>query len=161
MASGLLEIDEARRVVLGVATPSGPESVALDKGLGRVLGEDVRAEQPVPAFDNSAMDGFAVRARDVARADGSRPVVLVVIDESRAGAPARAGVAPGQAIAISTGAVLPEGADTVVPVEDTRIKRRVAPGQSSAKVWATTLPRECPTMLADPIPSSASNSSMS
>jgi molybdopterin molybdotransferase len=119
MASGLLEIDEAQRVVLGAVTRSEPEPVALDAALGRVLGEDVSAGQPVPAFDNSAMDGFAVRARDVARADGSRPVVLVVIDESRAGAPARAGVAPGQAIAISTGAVLPAGADTVVPVEDT------------------------------------------
>jgi len=119
MASGLLEIDEARRLVLGAVTPSQPEPVALDAALGRVLGEDVSAEQPVPAFDNSAMDGFAVRAQDVAHADGAAPVVLGVIDESRAGAPARAGLEAGQAIAISTGAMLPPGADAVVPVEDT------------------------------------------
>ena len=119
MASGLLEIDEARRLVLGAVTPSQPEPVALDAALGRVLGEDVSAEQPVPAFDNSAMDGFAVRAQDVAHADGAAPVVLGVIDESRAGAPARAGLEAGQAIAISTGAMLPAGADAVVPVEDT------------------------------------------
>ena len=119
MASGLLEIDEARRVVVGAATPSESEPVALDAALGRVLGEDVSAERSVPAFDNSAMDGFAVRAQDIVHADGSRPVALLVIDESRAGVPAPAGLAPGQAIAISTGAVLPAGADTVVPVEDT------------------------------------------
>jgi molybdopterin molybdotransferase len=118
MASGLLEIDEARRLVLGAVTPPEPEPVALDSALGRVLGEDVRAEQPVPAFDNSAMDGFAVRSQDVAHADGDTPVVLGVIDESRAGAPARAGLEAGQAIAISTGAMLPQGADAVVPLED-------------------------------------------
>lgn len=119
MASGLLEIDEARRVVLGAVTPSEPEPVALVAALGRVLAEDVRAEQPVPAFDNSAMDGFAVRAQDVAGAEGSRPVLLGVVDESRAGAPARARLAAAQAIAISTGAMLPAGADAIVPVEDT------------------------------------------
>jgi molybdopterin molybdotransferase len=121
MASGLLEIDDARRVVLGAATPldTEPEPVALAAALGRVLGEDVSAERPVPAFDNSAMDGFAVRAQDVAHAEGARPVLLGVIDESRAGAPARAGLAPGQAIAISTGAMLPAGADAVVPLEET------------------------------------------
>jgi len=119
MASGLLEIDEARRLVLGAVTPSEPEPVVLDAALARVLGEDVSAEQSVPAFDNSAMDGFAVRAQDVSHAGGSSPVLLGVIDESRAGAPARARLKAGQAIAISTGAMLPPGADAVVPVEDT------------------------------------------
>ncbi len=118
MASGLLEIDDARRLILDAVTPSEPEPVALDAARGRVLGEDVRAEHSVPAFDNSAMDGFAVRAQDVAHADGSHPVLLGVIDEARAGAPARARLAPGQAIAISTGAVLPAGADAVVRAED-------------------------------------------
>ena len=118
MASGLLEIDEARRLVLGPVTPLAPERVELDGALGRTLAEDVRAEEAVPAFDNSAMDGFAVRAADVARAAPGTPLVLSVVAESRAGSPAREALGPGQAIAISTGAMLPDGADTIVPVED-------------------------------------------
>ncbi|HEV3033359.1 MAG TPA: gephyrin-like molybdotransferase Glp [Solirubrobacteraceae bacterium] len=118
MASGLLEIEDARRLVLGAVTPLTPEPVELRAALGRALGEDVSAEQPVPAFDNSAMDGFAVRAEDVAAAGGASAVVLGIVDESRAGEPARATLTAGQAIAISTGAMLPAGADAVVPLED-------------------------------------------
>ena len=118
MVSGELEIDEARRLVVGAVTPPDPEPVALDGAFGRVLRERVSAEQPVPAFDNSAMDGFAVRAQDVAHADGATPVLLGVIGESRAGAPARGRLEPGQAIVVSTGAMLPDGADAIVPLED-------------------------------------------
>jgi molybdopterin biosynthesis enzyme len=95
MASGELEIDEARRVVLGAVTPLEPEPVALEQALGSVLGEDVSAEQSVPAFDNSAMDGFAVRAEDVANADDSRPVMLGVIDGCAAPGWCRRGCAAG------------------------------------------------------------------
>ncbi len=118
MASGLLEIEEARRLVLGAATPLAPEPVELEAALGRALGEDVGAEHPVPAFESSAMDGFAVRAEDLAPAREGQPVSLRIVDESRAGSPARASLAAGEAIAISTGAVLPVGADAIVPVED-------------------------------------------
>jgi len=113
-----MEIEEARRLVLGAVTPLTPEPVELRAALGRALGEDVSAEQPVPAFDNSAMDGFAVRAKDVAAAADTSPVVLGIVDESRAGDPARAMLAVGQAIVISTGAMLPAGADAIVPLED-------------------------------------------
>ncbi len=119
-ASGLLEIEDARRLVLGAVNPLAPERVELRSALGRVLAEDLSAAQAVPAFDSSAMDGFAVRAADVADAGERRPALLRVIDESRAGSPARASLGGGQAIAISTGAVLPPGADAIVPVEDTR-----------------------------------------
>jgi molybdopterin molybdotransferase len=118
-ASGLLEIEEARRLVLGAVMPLAPEPVELRAALGRVLGEDVSAREPVPAFDSSAMDGYAVRAQDVAAASERSPAVLSVIDEARAGAPAHARLRSGEAIAISTGAVLPDGADAVVPVEHT------------------------------------------
>jgi molybdopterin molybdotransferase len=118
-ASGLLEIEEARRLVLGAVTPLAPEPVELGASLGRVLGEDVSAREPVPAFDSSAMDGFAVRAEDVAAASERSPAVLSVIDESRAGAPADLRLGSGEAIAISTGAVIPDGADAIVPVEHT------------------------------------------
>lgn len=119
-AGELIEIERARALVLRAARSLPPEPVELQAALGRVLGEGVRAERRVPPFDSSAMDGFAVRAEDVAGADASRPASLRIIDESRAGAPARAAIAAGEAIAISTGAMLPAGADTIVRVEDTR-----------------------------------------
>jgi molybdopterin molybdotransferase len=119
-ASGLMEIEDARRLVQGAVTALPPEPVELGSALGRVLAEDLRADQPVPPFDSSAMDGFAVRAADVADAREASPASLDVIDESRAGAPAGTSVGGGQAIAISTGAVLPPGADAIVPIEEAR-----------------------------------------
>ncbi|MGH2987476.1 MAG: molybdopterin molybdotransferase MoeA, partial [Solirubrobacterales bacterium] len=89
------------------------------EALGRVLAERVTSADAVPGFDNSAMDGYAVRATDTAAADGDRPARLIVVDESRAGHPAQRSLAAGEAIAISTGAMLPGGADAVVRVEDT------------------------------------------
>jgi molybdopterin molybdotransferase len=119
-ASGLLEIDDARERVLAAAATLPAEQVAVGvQALGRVLAEDVHAVAPIPAFENSAMDGFAVRAGDLRAAGPASPAVLEVIGESRAGAPAAAGLESGQAIAISTGAMLPAGADAVVRVEDT------------------------------------------
>ncbi|MGO9763215.1 MAG: gephyrin-like molybdotransferase Glp [Solirubrobacteraceae bacterium] len=119
-ASGLLEIEHARRLILTAVKPLPSEAVELPAALGRVLGEDVNAEEQVPAFDSSAMDGFAVRAEDVVAADQRSPAVLSVVDESRAGSPADATLGGGQAIAISTGAMLPAGADAIVPIEDAR-----------------------------------------
>src|SRR5688572_3821102 len=115
MSDEPLEIEDARRLVLERVHPVGTEAVAVRDALGRVLAEDVTSADAVPGFDNSAMDGYAVRAADTAGA----PVSLAVVDESRAGHPAERAVGEGEAIAISTGAVLPEGADAVVRVEDT------------------------------------------
>jgi molybdopterin molybdotransferase len=92
----------------------------LGAALGRVLAEDVTAQVAVPPFDSSAMDGFAVRAADVAGAGPSRPVRLRLVGESRAGRPAEVAVASGEAVAISTGALLPDDADAIVRVEDAR-----------------------------------------
>ena len=127
MAEGLTEIDVARRLVLESVAPLGPEPVELADALGRVLAEPVSSAAAIPSFDNSAMDGSAVRAADTEGASEDSPVALEVVAESRAGAPAGRGVEPGQAIAISTGAVLPDGADAIVRVEDTDAGReRVA-----------------------------------
>jgi molybdopterin molybdotransferase len=115
----LLEIEDARRAVLERVRPLGPQRVPLAEALGRVLAEDVVAPEPVPAFDNSAMDGFAVRAADTNGAQAVSPATLRLVGESRAGHPAAAAVGPGEAIAISTGAMVPAGADAVVRVEDT------------------------------------------
>jgi molybdopterin molybdotransferase len=118
--AGLLEVEDARRLIIAAAAPLGEEPVELIGALGRVLAEEALAPDPVPAFDGSAMDGFALRAADLLGAGEDRPATLEVVGESRAGTPAAVSLAPGQAIAISTGAMIPEGADTVVRVEDTR-----------------------------------------
>jgi len=117
MAAKLTEIEEARRLVLDRVVPLEAEPVALKDALGRVLAEPVTSADAVPGFDNSAMDGYAVRAADTAGADGGAR--LPVVDESRAGHPAQRRLAEGEAVAISTGAMVPEGADAVVRVEDT------------------------------------------
>src|SRR5215213_4884946 len=110
-----LDIEEARQLVLARTGRLGTEPVAVREALGRVLGEDVTSADSVPGFDNSAMDGYAVRATDTSAA----PVRLAVVGESRAGHPAGRGLGAGEAIAISTGAMLPADADAVVRVEDT------------------------------------------
>jgi len=115
----LIEIEEARRLVLERAAPLGGEPVALAEALGRVLAEEVASADDVPGFDNSAMDGYAVRAVDTTGAGPKAPVHLRVVDESRAGHPAQRSLSAGEAVAISTGAVIPAGADSVVRVEDT------------------------------------------
>jgi molybdopterin molybdotransferase len=109
-ADALLSIDEARARVMAAAAPLGAEEVRVDAALDRVLAEDVEAAGDVPAVANSAMDGFAVRSGPAGRA-------LRIVGESRAGAPATAAVAEGEAIRISTGAALPAGADAVLEVE--------------------------------------------
>jgi molybdopterin molybdotransferase len=115
----MIEIEEARRLVLEHVSPLPSESVELRAALGRVLAEDVVSPEDVPTFDSSAMDGFAVRAAETRGARRDSPVTLRIVDESRAGHPARSGLGAGQAIAISTGAVIPIGADAVVRVEET------------------------------------------
>lgn len=127
----LIEIEEARGLVVERARPMPAEEVPLADALGRVLAVEVSATDPVPGFDNSAMDGFAVRAEDTERASPDGPVPLQVVDESRAGRPAQRALGPGEAIEISTGAMVPGGADAVVPVEDTsardgRVRVRIA-----------------------------------
>jgi molybdopterin molybdotransferase len=133
----LIQPTEARRLVLERAIPLGDEPVSLRAALGRVLAEDVKSDYPVPGFDNSAMDGFAVRAADIRGATARDPVTLRLADESRAGSSAGSTLAEGQAIAISTGAMVPAGADSVVRVEDTttrdgrvEVSVEVEPGQN-------------------------------
>lgn len=119
MPEKLIEVSEARRLVLERVTPLGVEQVPLRAALGRILAADIESADPVPGFDNSSMDGFAVRAADTRGASAEAPVALQVADESRAGRPAQSALDEGQAIAISTGAMVPVGADSVVRVEDT------------------------------------------
>jgi molybdopterin molybdotransferase len=115
-----IELERAREIVLARAAPLAAERVPLREALGRRLGEDLVAAEPVPGLDNSAMDGFAVRAADTRGAGPAAPAALRVAGESRAGRPAAAALGEGEALAISTGAAIPAGADAVVRVEDTR-----------------------------------------
>src|SRR4051812_42849737 len=114
----LVGIEDARRMVLGRVRPLEAEEVPLREALGRVLAEEIVAPEPVPGYDNSAMDGYAVRAADTQGASEERPVVLRLTGESSAGHPARAPLGEGEAITISTGAMVPEGADAVLRIED-------------------------------------------
>jgi molybdopterin molybdotransferase len=108
---GLLSIEEALEAVLARVRPLPAEPVALDAAMGRVLAERALAAVDLPPFASSAMDGYAVRSTDV---PGSLPVVFRIA----AGLPATAPLGAGEAMAIATGAVVPEGADAVFPVED-------------------------------------------
>ena len=117
---GPISLDRARSSVLARARPLPAAEVPLRDALGLHLAEDVVAREQLQAFDNSSMDGFAVRAADLLAAAAGSPLALALVDESRAGRPASRAVGAGEAIAISTGAVLPLGADAVVRVEDTR-----------------------------------------
>ena len=110
--TGLPTIEEALALVLSRVHPLELETVRVDEALGRVAGRDAVAQVDLPPFDSSAMDGFAVRAADT-------PAELRLAGQSAAGRPAGATLAAGEAFAISTGAVVPDGADAVVPVEVT------------------------------------------
>jgi molybdopterin molybdotransferase len=99
--------------------PLPPRELTLADALGAVLVDDVTARWPLPSFDNSAMDGYAVRAADVAMASDVNPVVLAVDGEIAAGDTGVRDLVPGTVIRIMTGAPLPAGADAVVPVEQT------------------------------------------
>jgi molybdopterin molybdotransferase len=115
----LLRLEDALERMLAGVAPLTAESVQLRDALGRVLAADVTARITLPPWDNSAMDGFAVRSGDVASAVPDRPVSLRVIGEVAAGHPPTDTVTAGTAIRILTGGMMPPGADAVVPVEDT------------------------------------------
>jgi molybdopterin molybdotransferase len=115
----MLSVQEARERLLAALTPVGTEIVPLGEAGGRVLAQDVVAVFDSPRFDNSSMDGFAVRAGDLAGASEESPVTLAVVGDMPAGGSFDGEVSAGQAVRIMTGAAMPAGADAVVPVEDT------------------------------------------
>ena len=108
--AALLTLEEAQTQVLELARPLSAELVPVAEAGGRVTAEDVPARVDLPPFASSAMDGFAARAVDL-------PGTLGIAGESAAGRPFAGRLEAGAAVAISTGAVVPEGADVVVPVE--------------------------------------------
>jgi molybdopterin molybdotransferase len=113
----LVPVEEHLADVLAAIRPADPVWVPLVHADGSVLAEHVTSTTPLPSFDNSAMDGYAVRAADLAGASASTPVTLPVRGEIAAGDTGDYRVEPGSSLQIMTGARLPEGADAVVPVE--------------------------------------------
>lgn len=112
-------VEEHRRVVAGLITARPPAALPLADALGLVLAEEVVAGVSLPGFDNSAMDGYAVLAADVAGASDATPVRLPVTEDIPAGRTDIPTLQPGTAHRIMTGAPLPHGATAVVPVEAT------------------------------------------
>jgi molybdopterin molybdotransferase len=130
----LLTPEEAQRLVLARVRPLGSEPVAVAAAAGRVTAQDVRALVDLPPFASSAMDGFAVRAADL-------PGTLEIVDEAAAGSPASRTLAPGEAIAISTGGVVPAGADAVIPVESVVVYDNSVEIGTAADAGANVRPR--------------------
>jgi molybdopterin molybdotransferase len=115
----MFTVPEAVAEITRDIEPGPVEEVALLDALGRVLATPAIAPYTLPQWDNSAMDGYAVRASDIENATAESPIVLPVLETVAAGGFATRGVTAGEAIRIMTGAPIPDGADTVVRVEDT------------------------------------------
>lgn len=115
----MLSVDDYRDGILAGIGVLAPIELPLSSAHGCVLAADVAAPWPLPSFDNSSMDGYAVRSADVALASAEAPVELTVVDDVPAGFRSTEAVTPGTAVRIMTGAPMPDGADAVVPVERT------------------------------------------
>jgi molybdopterin molybdotransferase len=143
-------VAEHLAAVLDGIVPLEPVELPLLDARGLVLARDLVAPWPLPSFDNSSMDGYAVHAADVAGAGDASPKTLPVLGDLAAGASSNHPVASGTCVRIMTGAPMPPGADAVVPVEltdggtehrqhDPRIRRLQVHLRASG--WATTCPR--------------------
>ncbi|ADB62101.1 molybdenum cofactor synthesis domain protein [Haloterrigena turkmenica DSM 5511] len=131
--------EEARAAIDSLSLEGGLERVSLENARGRVLAARLDAELDVPGFDRASLDGYALRARDTFGADEADPARLAVVGEVHAGEEPDVALEEGQAVEISTGAVMPDGADAMVPVErtdidgegdDVLVRTSVAPGDN-------------------------------
>ena len=113
----LTSVEDHLAGILATIRPLVPTELGINDAYGLVLAEDVAAASPLPSFDNSAMDGYAVRVQDVAAASEENPVTLPVVAEVAAGDTGAYALQQGTSIRIMTGAMLPHGTEAVVPVE--------------------------------------------
>jgi len=123
----MITVEEALDKVLSHIQPLGFERVSILEALGRVCAEDILANRDIPSFNNSGMDGYAVRSEDIQNASAEHPVQLEVIEDLPAGFIPRKRVERGNSIRIMTGALIPEGADAVVPVEGAKKRATLSP----------------------------------
>jgi len=135
----MLALEEALDRILSATEPLGSESIAVLDAAGRILSERVPSPLDLPPFDNSAMDGYAVRASDLESASVERPVSLRLCGRAAAGELFKGSVAPGACVRVFTGSPMPEGADAVVMQEDTKADPN---GPSSIHVLDRVLPWE-------------------
>lgn len=126
----MITVKEALRIILDSIKPAANERVRLLDSLDRIITLDIRAKCDLPPFNNSAMDGYAVKAKDTRGASKNCPKIFKVIEDVPAGYIAKKSVRDNEAIRIMTGALLPQGADSVVMVEDTK---KVPAGKKNAQ----------------------------
>ena len=137
----MISADQALQIVLENVAALGVERVPILESLGRVLGESISSSRDIPGFDNSAMDGYAVRAADVAGASEASPVKLAVVETVGAGQMPSRRVSAGQTVRTMTGAPVAEGADAIIPVERTRGSGDLVEFLASADKGAFIRPR--------------------
>ena len=130
----MISVEGARERILGFFAQLGTEERAISDALGQVLTEDIVGKFDVPPWDNSAMDGYALQAGDIDDAHPDAPVTLKVIGSIAAGEMPSESVKQGATIRIMTGAPLPDGADAVVPFEDTDEGERGMGGQTPDEI---------------------------
>src|SRR3989338_7878125 len=106
----MIRVDEASRLILKHARPLNSETVNLTESFGRVLAEDIYSDSDIPGFDNSAMDGYALKVPDTRGASRANPKILEVVEDIKAGYMPKKKIKDNQAIRIMTGAPLPRGA---------------------------------------------------
>lgn len=123
----MISVEEALERILSYVHVLEPETKPIEQALGQVLAEDVRSPLSIPPLPNTAMDGYAVKAADTTGASDSNPIELKVIGELAAGYIFEGEVGQGEAVRIMTGAPIPDGADGIVPFEETSETTRSAP----------------------------------
>lgn len=133
--SAMLQLEEARDRILAEIQPLPAETVPLTEASGRVLAQDIVAPLDLPGFDNSAMDGYAVRSDDLKAASEAQPISLKIIGEIPAGSSAECSVQRGECARIFTGSPLPPGADAVVMQEDARPQNDAVSFNEPVKPW--------------------------
>src|SRR5436190_17438778 len=122
---GLVPVEEARDRILSAVSPLGSLQVPLTEAYGCVLAEDVVADHDMPDFASSAMDGFAVRSSDIAAASPDHPVELKIVGRAMIGRRPESTVGGHEASRIATGAPIPAGADTIVPIENVELSGEI------------------------------------
>lgn len=143
-------VDQLQALIESAIAPLGSEVVAVSESLGRILQSSVFAQKPIPPFARAAMDGYAIIATDSFGADFYTPSVLQIIGRSRPGSGFSGCISTGQAVAIATGAPIPDGADCVIPVEMTELKfnrvylrESVPPGRNVGHIGEDVKPGDC------------------
>ncbi len=131
----MISIEEALNLIKTHALTPRTEIKKLSQALGHVLAENIKAPVDSPTYTNSAMDGFAVSWLDVEHAFVEHPCELEIIGESQAGHPYQAKAGSGQAVRISTGAIIPAGTDTVIPIEDCQVQSNSVQVRSVVKKY--------------------------